>query len=189
MDSIEELIQRIKNGEVDLFEKIVGLYQQQLFKYCFHMLGNIHEAEDVVQEVFLKTYEKLLSYKAGISFSAWIYKITYNQCINIIRRKKLLQFIPFMEEIKYLEEDLNMSFIKDELSEELTKGLSKLKSEEKSIIIFRTLDEKSYEEISVILDISAVAARKKYERAKQKLKKNLILKIGGVKDGGFAVEG
>jgi len=49
------------------------------------MLGNIHEAEDVVQEAFLKTFDKIDSYNRLISFSAWVYKITYNCCMNIIR--------------------------------------------------------------------------------------------------------
>lgn len=88
MNDIEEIIEKVKKGETEYFREIINEYQQKLFKYCFYMLQNIEEAEDAVQEVFIKVCEKLNKYNYKMSFNAWIYKITYNHCINLIRRKK-----------------------------------------------------------------------------------------------------
>lgn len=186
MDSIETAVQGIKNGEVNLFEEIIEKFQQKLFRYCYHMLGDIHEAEDAVQEAFIKAYEKICSYNKSVSFSAWLYKITYNHCINVIHRKRLIQFLPFLEETVVSNTGIENRLEESEFSEVLNKGLKKLTSTDRSIIILRTLEERSYEELGTILNIKPATIRKKYERARKKLKRFLIQVKGGAGNEEFA---
>lgn len=166
-----DFIAEIKNGDRNGFEVIIKTFQQPIFVYCYRMLGNTYEAEDAVQEVFIKVYEKIENYKEDISFSAWVYKIAYNHCINQIRRRKLLSFIPIHNFIEQIEaENNNIDRILDiELSIELNEALSILSMEDRSIVIFRVIEEKGYAEIGLILNKSEALVRKRYERAKRKL--------------------
>ena len=169
MENVEEIINRIKNGEKQLFEEIIHNYQQQIFKYCYYMLGHVEETKDAVQDVFIKAYEKLNTYKENISFTAWLHKIAYNHCLNIIRRRKIIEFLPFKQEI--LCKSKHMGNLDNGLeNESLHVALSKLSLSERSLIILRVVEERSYEEISKMMDIKSTTLRKKYQRAKSKLK-------------------
>ncbi|MNI27746.1 ECF RNA polymerase sigma factor SigW [compost metagenome] len=114
------LILEIKAGHTDQFEVIVKQYQQQILIYCYHMLGNIQEAEDAKQDVFIKAYEQLHKYRESISFSGWLYKIAYHHCVNKLRRRKLLHHlhtILLYEKPHHTEDHLNsidMNFRQDE---------------------------------------------------------------------------
>ncbi len=180
LDSIEVAVQKVKNGEPEPFGVIIDEFQQKLFHYCCHMLGSVHDAEEAVQEVFFKAYKNIGSYKKTVSFSAWLYKIAYNQCINIIRRKKLVQFIPFIDGIGYYESKGEKGVDDNLLGDELWNALKKLSPVERNIIILRTVKELSYEEISTIINIKASTIRKKYERAKKKLQESIKLTQGGI---------
>jgi len=170
INQIEIAIKNVLNGDINAFGFVIDTYQKPLFRYCFHMLGSIHESEDVVQDVFLKAFEKLNFYKISSNFSAWIYKIAYNQCINQIRRKRILKMIPFLEE--HYKESTTIEYFHDkyEYSLELNTALKKLDSKDRTIIILRCTEDKSYEEISSIVDLKPASVRKRFERSKKKLK-------------------
>ncbi|MFZ5986572.1 MAG: RNA polymerase sigma factor [Bacillota bacterium] len=187
MDPIETAVQGIKNGDIVFFEVIIVNFQQQLFRYCYHMLGNIHEAEDAVQESFIKAYENIKNYSSSVSFQAWLYKITYNHCINIIRRKRLVQFLPFLEETSIGSSDLETRLEENEFSEALCNGLKKLPPQDRTILILRTIEGKSFKELGVILNMKPATIRKKYERSKNKLRKFLKQKEGGNESEVFTV--
>jgi RNA polymerase sigma-70 factor (ECF subfamily) len=185
--SIEAAVQGVKNGEAELYEVIVKSFQQQLFHYCYHMLGNVQEAEDAVQDAFLKAFEKIGTYGSSVSFSAWLYKITYHHCINIIRRKRLISFIPFIDEAGMGAAGIETALEENELGRALAKALKKLPPADKSVLLLRTLEEKTFEEISVILGVKPAAARKKYERGKKKLKATLTCTEGGFVNEGYSI--
>lgn len=168
--SIEMAVEKVKNGEIELFEIIIEQFQQQLFHYCYHMLGNTQEAEDAVQESLIKAYEKIQHYTYSMSFSAWLYKIAYHHCLNLIRRRKLIRFIPFLSDREMIASTIEDRIENNQLSKPLLEAFCKLSPTEKSIVLLRVFKEKSFDEISKILDIKASTVRKKYERARKKLK-------------------
>ncbi|MDP4181270.1 MAG: RNA polymerase sigma factor [Bacillota bacterium] len=180
MDSIEVAIEEVKKGNSEPFAIIINEFQQQLFFYCYHMLGNIHEAEEAVQETFFRAYRKIYTYQKTVSFSAWLYKIAYNHCVNIIRRKKLIRFLPFTDGVKYYKAGIDKEFAGNELNEELCDALESLSPEERHIIILRIVKEKSHEEISTMLNIKPSTVRKKYERAIKKLRVSVSVNKGGI---------
>ncbi len=195
MDRIETAVQGVKAGETHLFEIIIDTYQQQLFHYCYHMLGNTQEAEDAVQESFIKAFQKIGAYKKSISFSAWLYKITHNYCLNVIRRKKLLHFISLSYDSEnenqwhyYMKNCLKPAENEGGLGQSLVKALKRLSPAENGILILRIMEERSFDEIARILNLKPAAVRKKYERLRRKLK-NLIEqeKEGGTSHEGFSV--
>jgi RNA polymerase sigma-70 factor (ECF subfamily) len=179
LDIIEDAVDKVKNGYKNSFEIIIEKYQKPLFCYCFHILGNTIEAEDAVQEIFLKIFEKIDYYKPLTNFSSWIYKISYNHCMNYLTRKKLFSFIPFIDD--KLNDALKTEMIidQDDYGLELNSALKKLNVVDRTVIILRCLEDRSYEEIAAITGLSCATVRKKYERSRKKLK--LLLDIN--KDG------
>lgn len=189
MDSIETAVQGVKEGKVQLFEKVVEYFQQPLFRYCYRMLGNIQEAEDAVQEVFLKAFDKIGSYSKSISFSAWLYKIAYNHCVNIIRRRNLFRFVAFSETSLSDTGDVGITYEEKEINKELKLVLSKLSSADRCILILKNVEGKSFEEIAPIMNIKPAAIRKRYERLRKKLKVSLSNIKGGMVNENYSVNG
>ena len=152
-------------GEYKL-ECAIKLYGQPLLRYCHNILCDYHKAQDAVQMTFIKAYNKRSSFKKGYSLSAWLYSIAYNTCMDILRKRKILFFIP----------ESNNNTVDDStdlISEDLKEALLKLTGAERALIFSRVIDEKSYKELEMIYQVPAATLRKRYERAKNKLIKAL----------------
>jgi RNA polymerase sigma-70 factor (ECF subfamily) len=151
---------------IDDFDRIIEEYSNKIFGYCYRMLRNRHEAEDAVQEVFIKAYKSFARESNIISVAPWLYRIAYNHCLNIIRRKKLLEFINITEEIlpeqNSFEDDV-------ELGEELKYALSMLSPEQRTVVVLKVVEDMEYKDIGDILGKKSENVRKIYERAKKKL--------------------
>ena len=148
-------------GEYEL-ECAIQLYGHSLLRYCHNILCDYHKAQDAVQITFIKAYNKRASFKSGNSLSAWLYRIAYTTCMDILRKRKLLFFIP---EVNNIQSNTSTNFINEDLKE----ALLKLTGAERALIFSRVIDEKSYKELEEIYQISANTLRKRYERAKNKL--------------------
>lgn len=146
-------------GGDDELKQVISLYGQPLLRYCHNILCDYAEAQDAVQITFIKAYRKRMSFKKDTSLSAWLYRIAYTTCIDILRKKKLLFFI---SSVKSREGD---SYI----SEELKDALLSLSPVDRALVFSRAIDEKSYAELEQIYQVSATTLRKRYERAKIKL--------------------
>lgn len=174
MQKIEQLLVAIKSGELEKFSFIIEEFQQQIFTYCYYMLGHYQEAEDAAQNVFLKAFEHLDSYHELKNFSAWLYKIAHNHCVNLLKRKKVINFITYKRDMlnghNYVENEID----KKELKLTLYKALKILPPEEQSLLVLRIIEEKRYQEIAELLGIKPATLRKKYQRALEKLRKYLI---------------
>ncbi|GGH19861.1 RNA polymerase sigma factor [Paenibacillus segetis] len=163
---IELIIQQIKEGHKEPFRFLVKQYQRRIHVYCYHMMGNRQEAEDAVQDIFVKCYQHLASYTENISFTAWLYRISYNHCMNLLKKRKARHrvFSLYRMEQQIIVSDKNDY---DDLVGDLLSGLS---SEERNLILMRVLDERTFEEIGQILGCKPATVRKKYERLKKRLR-------------------
>lgn len=155
-------------GEYEL-RYAIELYGQPILRYCHNILCDYFEAQDAVQMTFIKAYDKRKSFKSGTSLSAWLYRIAYTTCIDLLRKKKLLFFMPYINVKSFIERKSENNFIRDDLKE----ALLKLSPEERALIFSRVIDEKSYAELEEIYRVSSSTLRKRYERAKRKLSKAL----------------
>lgn len=155
---------------------MIDEYGNPIFRYCFRMLKSKQEAEDAVQEIFIRAY-KALCKKAVITFEGpWLYRIAYNHCLNIIRRRKLIEFTNLSEELTYKAIPPGDELVENTLSEELCDALSLLSAEQRTVIILRVIEEMDYDEIGVILNKNSGNIRKIHERAKKKLQSNWNVK-------------
>jgi len=176
-----QLIERIRNGEMNLFSELVLRYQNKLFAYVYRLVGHKEEAEDVLQEIFIKVYKNLNSFEADRKFSSWIYRISHNEAINFLKKNRKVLVLYYEDDdylLKKLKTDNN--FLKDiittETSQQLKKVLAKLPPKYQEVIILKYLEEKSYEEIAVILHKPINTVGTLLNRAKSQLKKLLINK-------------
>ncbi|MEO4055161.1 RNA polymerase sigma factor [Solibacillus sp. CAU 1738] len=154
----------IEMGEEEL-EETINLYGEKLLRYATTILCDYHEAENIVQEVFLSAYKKWDTFD-GDNLSAWLYKITYNRCLNQLKKRKILFFYELRSEVVIPEEDTG-------LSDETLRALQKLKPKERALLYGRIMEDRSYEELSMLTGSSTAALRKQYQRAKDKFVKYL----------------
>jgi len=143
-------------------ETIIAAHGKQLLRYCCALLRDYHESQDVVQTTFLKALSKRDSIKSELV--PWLYRTAYNNCIDILRRRKWQRFL-FVE-----ERDSKTSYqMEDGMNEEIREALGVLTPKDRALVVCRALDDLDYEQLSQIFNASPSALRKRYERAKKKL--------------------
>ena len=146
-------------------EESNNLYGEKLLRYATAILCDYQEAEDVVQESFIAAYQNRNKFD-GENLSAWLYKITYNRSLNQLKKRKIFYFSEIHSEAVLEEKDKG-------LSDETLRALQKLKPKDRALLYGRIMEEQSYEELSLLTGISPATLRKRYQRAKDKLVKEL----------------
>ena len=151
-----QLAEVIRTKDQELFAEIIRRYQQKLFYYVNRLINNPDEAEDVVQDVFLKVYKNLNGYDSSLKFSSWIYRIAHNEAVNWLRKNTKYKK-ESIDQSEYLENTLSDGTdIAEELDlkvslEKAGQAISQLPEKYKEVMILKFVEEKSYEEISDIL--------------------------------------
>ncbi len=177
----EELIARFQQGDQQAFDILVHRYKDQLLNFVYRFVGNRNDAEDIVQETFLRVYKNKHYYKEIAKFSTWIYTIAGNLAKTELRkrkRRKLFSVSNFMNEEKDYEipdEDKNPELevdgtIKDDI---IQKAIEKLPPKFKEVILLRDVQGFSYEEISQILNIPLGTVKSRVNRGRLKLQEDL----------------
>jgi RNA polymerase sigma-70 factor (ECF subfamily) len=148
----------------DEWESIVRQYNDGLLKYCYSILCNYADAEDAVQNTFIKVITKSDSIKNRNSIKSYLYKTAYRTSIDIIRNRKFKLFVEYQDnEQGYIE-----NFDKD-FPEELRVAFLKLKPFERALFYERTVNQTSYKELSILYHKSENSLRKRYERIRKKM--------------------
>lgn len=173
-----QIIERVRRGETNLFSELVQRYQNKIFAYIYKIVNHKEEAEDIVQETFIKVYKNLNSFEADRKFSSWLYRISHNETINYLKKNKKVNAL-YYEGNDYLlnslktEKNLIKELILEEDDQHLKNALEKLPIKYKEVIILKYLEEKSYEEIAQILHKPIATVGTLINRAKIQLKKLL----------------
>ena len=89
-----ELSRRFPTGDEECLEEAVARYGQALLRYCHHILCDYHEAQDAVQTALLRAWDRRSRFRAGTNLEAWLYKLAYHACIDLIRQRKRQLFAP-----------------------------------------------------------------------------------------------
>lgn len=152
---LHQIITDVLKGDTEKFEEIVKMHQKPIFLYCYHLLGDHSEAEDSGQEIFLKAFRSLKKYNREIPFGAWLYKIAYHHCIDVIRRRKLARYLPFFYREEKENKHVDLQIEANYFDEFVHRAMSRLSAEERNLLILRCVQDKSYQEISLILNCSS----------------------------------
>ncbi|MED5049300.1 RNA polymerase sigma factor SigW [Bacillus siamensis] len=180
---IEKRIKQVKKGDQNAFAEIVDLYKDKIYQLCYRMLGNVHEAEDIAQEAFIRAYVNIDSFDINRKFSTWLYRIATNLTIDRIRKKKPDYYLDaevagaegltMYSQIAadgVLPEDAVLSL---ELSDTIQKKILKLPDKYRTVIVLKYIDELSLIEIGEILNIPVGTVKTRIHRGREALRKQL----------------
>ncbi len=163
-------IERVLNGEANYFSFIVEKYQDIVFSIALKVLRNREDAEEMAQESFIKAYKSLHTFKGTAKFSTWLYRITYNNCISEVRKKKQHFVSTDDVEISHDVDELNLDGIPEENRAKYIKAaLEKLPEDEYTLILLYYFEDQSIDEISKVTKLTASNAKVKLHRARKKL--------------------
>lgn len=169
----EEVVSRyIATQKMTYFNIIYRKYSGKIFGKCISLLKNEEMANDAVQDIFMKIILNMSKFNEKSKFSTWIYSITYNYCIDVIRSKKKLQMFVGDGDIEKYDkpEDVDDAFLLEKSVSRLKIILNKIPIADKTILLMKYQDELSIKEISQMIDKSESAVKMKLKRAKQKFK-------------------
>lgn len=177
------VIERAVKGDQKAYAEILREYRGPIYSLIYRMVRNREEAEDLVQEAFVKAFSSLSSFNANYAFSTWLYKIAINNCIDYLRRKKLKTYSmdkPIRSQDGELSRefpDVSMSpdraLLAKERSTLIEHAIDDLPEKYRIVIILRHSEERSYEEIADLLSIPLGTVKARIFRAREMLKKKL----------------
>lgn len=182
-----ELIERIKNGNRDAFTELMEKYQTQVFNVAHGMLSDYEDASDATQEVFIKIYKSIASFKGQSAFTTWVYAICRNVCNDILRKRKKqgINMSLYGDDedegapIKNIKSDAptpEESVEADERQRLVREAIASLKAEYREVIVYSDMQQLSYEEIAKILKCPVGTVRSRLNRARTALRKILAEK-------------
>jgi len=172
IDIIEQCKQNNRTAQLKLYNQ----YCDGMFAVAMRFVKDSMEAEDIVQEAFIKAFAKLNQYKAEVTFGAWLKRIVINKSIDFLKSKK--QHLQELEEVhlKVVDSDYKNEWLVDDVIslDEIKSAIEKLPDKYRYVVMLYLVEGYDHQEISEILHISEVASRTQLSRGKSKLKELLI---------------
>jgi RNA polymerase sigma-70 factor (ECF subfamily) len=180
-----ELVHAAKGGDVEAFGELVNRYDRQLFRVAQNITHNREDAQDAVQEAFLKAFENLGAFEEKAKFSTWLVRIVINQSLMKLRKQRSANIVSVDEDFENPEHDAMPLEIADwnanpekdykatELREILTKALEGLSRSLRIVFVLRDMEGLSVEETARVLDLSVAAVKTRLLRARLELRARL----------------
>ncbi|MCG8606665.1 sigma-70 family RNA polymerase sigma factor [bacterium] len=177
---VQNYIQKSLSGDARAFEWIVRKFQKRIYYAVLKMVMNHDDANDVLQETFIKAYTKLNTYDDSYPFYPWLYRIAINTSLNHQKKKHRLRALSLdnlenNNNHRDLSESPKQMFDTEggELIDKVKQALGKIPPEQRAVFLLRVRDELSYQEISDTLEISIGTVMSRLSRAREKLRNHL----------------
>lgn len=166
------IIEEILNGKTNRYEYFLDKYGQQVFALVARIVSCQEDAEELTQDVFLKAFQQLSSFKAESSFSTWIYRIAYNAAISATRKQNhdvLHLDDTVFANLKDAQVDEALEDESEEQLRRLTQAMEKLNADERALLTLYYMEEKPLAEIAFILGMTESNTKVKLHRIRKKL--------------------
>ena len=176
------LVESIKNGYEDSFQKLVETHQNMIFRVCYGFVKNSDDADDLTQEVFIQVFKNINTFRGESGLSTWMYRIAVNKSINFIRQQKIRKvFSPITGLFSNQEAQLNSHFVKtpeqiitDKQTEEaLNNAIASLPENQRTAFILHKYEDVPQQKIAEIMNLSVSAVESLIFRAKSNLQQKL----------------
>ena len=178
------LVQAAKRGEVAAFEELVRRYDRNIFRIAQHITQNREDAEDVVQEAFLKAYENLEQFQGQSKFYTWLVRIAVNEALMKLRKRRPERMVSLDEEVKTEDDALprevadwtpnpEQQYTQAELRDILSRTIQGLPPGFRTVFVLRDVEGLSTEETAEALDLSIPAVKSRLLRARLQLRERL----------------
>ncbi len=179
-----KLVRAAKAGDIGAFEQLVHRYDRNVFRIAQHITQNREDAEDVVQDAFLKAYENLKNFQEQSKFYTWLVRIAVNEALMRLRRRRPERMVSLDEEVKTDEDSMprevadwspnpEQLYTHSELHDILTKTIQGLPSSFRTVFVLRDVEGLSTEETAEALDLSIPAVKSRLLRARLQLRERL----------------
>jgi len=176
-----EIVQSVLDGNVDDFATLIVRYEEKLRRYIMRISKiSKEDADDILQDIFIKVYYNLADFDTNMSFSAWVYRIARNETISRYRKDSVRlhgNSVHIDDEIlkNLMKDDSDVidKILEEEVREKIEEAVNNLDSKYKDVIILRYFEDKDYLEIADILQIPTGTVSTLLHRAKKKLKEEL----------------
>lgn len=176
----EALVARTQRGDRAAYDVLVQRYQQRLYATVYHMTSNHEDANDLVQDAFIKAYRSLHSFKGQSSFYTWIYRIAVNRTINFLKRRKDRRHFSLNDVDASIETDPDyvelMSHVTprreagiNELQQKLNEALQKLSESHRAVVIMHDVQGMTHADIARVMNCSEGTVRSRLFYARQQL--------------------
>ena len=171
-------VERAQAGDQEAFRHLVERYQRRVYAVAYGIVRNRDDAWDVAQEAFVKAYRNLTRFQGNSGFYTWLYRITYNLCIDTMRSRSRRSFVEMdssrmlqaaVAKEAPLETHPAKSVDRRELGEAIENALNELSEKHRAIIVLREIEGLSYEEIADVLKVSKGTVMSRLFHARRKL--------------------
>jgi RNA polymerase sigma-70 factor (ECF subfamily) len=175
-------VERTRAGDTAAFRVLVERYGRSVFRLAFRMTGNEFDAEDVVQETFLRAFKQLDTYESRSSFSTWLYRIAANYSLDLIRSRKRhasrrVTENPdeenILDSVKTTDPGQDRIYYSAQVKERLDAALQLLSDQERTAFLLRHFEGQSIEQIGAVLDLGVSATKNSIFRAVRKIREAL----------------
>jgi RNA polymerase sigma-70 factor (ECF subfamily) len=183
-----ELVSRAQAGEDEAFADLVSRYQSKIYRLAKNITQNNEDAEDVLQEAFLKAYSHLAGFQRNSRFYTWIVRIAVNEALMKLRKRRSDRTVPLDEpvdtgeeavarEIAVWEDNPEQRYSHEEMQQILDDAVDELKPDFRTVFVLRDIEEMSTEETAEALGISVPAVKSRLLRARLALREKLTRKF------------
>ncbi len=175
MQNEESLVQRAKQHDQEAFAQLYEAHFDKIYRYIVLRIGNVTEAEDMTQQVFLNALQSISSFKwKGVSFSAWLFRIAHNQAIDFLRRKTKRATVPLNESLAAASNSDPQQLTERKLDiEQLVAATQKLTKAQREVITLRFASELSVAEVAKVMGKTQGAVKALQHSAIVALRKTL----------------
>lgn len=183
--SDEEVLERIRAGELELYEILMRRYNQRLYRVARSILRNDAEAEDVMQDAYVRAFEHLDQFAGEAMFSTWLTKIAVHEALRRVRRAARVEDLEVMANVTSDTRDPERQAYDRELRLVLERAVDALPESYRLVFVLRAVEGLSVAETAACLDLGQEAVKTRPHRARSMLRKDLEQRAGIVAAGAF----
>jgi len=182
----EQLVREFIKGDLSAFEQLVIRYEQKVYQLAYRLTGNVEDANDLAQEVFLKVYRHIGQFRGQAAFSTWLYRLVTNTFLDEARKRKRRPTITMSLDERIITEEGDMprelpsddigpeeGYLQKELQQIIQQALAELPPQYRIVLTLREIQGHTYEEIAEIAEIKLGTVKSRISRARLALRQKL----------------
>ena len=175
------LIEDLREGDMTALAILVERYQRLVYRVAFQITQNHEDANDVMQDAFLKVYESIHSFRKAARFETWLYRIVVNHAMNVVKRRKRrresplaaasdTEICPDLRQVADRANDPQLNVEKQELQKWVTKAIDSLPVKHRTVVILHEFEGLTHLEIALVLNCSEGTVRSRLHYARKRLR-------------------
>ena len=166
------IVRQVLDGDTEAFGVLVDRHQERCTRLALHITGSREDAEDAVQETFLRAYRSLATYQERDRFSAWLFRIVVNQCRTIGARRRGVQALHQRAWVEQGEGEPAEEHPADRAAtrEELERALSRLDADQREAVVLKFAEDMTYDEMAAVTGVGVSALKMRVQRACKRLR-------------------